>query len=381
MKPPSQRLRICVSLNTAYEHQRGLFFGIQRYARSQRDWELLLISHEAKVAGEIERVENVAGVIGFFSGDGTGDPHLRAAKAVAGERVVGVSGKDAASAVPRVVPDDRAVGRMAADYLMSLHFRHFAFLRQDIPGVHASMVLREEGFIERLAQRGHACGILRKADVYGPEFKPRPQSAVFAFNIHLARELIEILAKRRIAVPEEVAVMGVDRDPFIQKLSPVEISTVALNTEAMGWAAAALLHRLLRGEQVAPGHLERIPPLQVDAGTSTEVLPYDDPVIRKALGLLRRNLVEVADVATLASLVGASRSTLERRFRETLGTTVRSAIEAARVDKAQTLLSEGELRMADIAAATGFGDARMFSVVFRRVVGETPSQFRKRQQG
>lgn len=82
------------------------------------------------------------------------------------------------------------------------------------------------------------------------------------------------------------------------------IASVALDAEGIGFAAAELLHNRLRGDAVEPGHTRRIPPLGVDAGTSTEVLPYEDPVIRKALGLLRRNIAEVPSVGTLANLVG-----------------------------------------------------------------------------
>lgn len=84
-------------------------------------------------------------------------------------------------------------------------------------------------------------------------------------------------------------------------------------------------------------------------------------------------------VAECAALVGASRSTLERRFRRGIGRTVREVMETARVEHTKTLLRETDLKLSG-AAAAGFGDSRMLSVVFRRATGETPSGFRDRER-
>ncbi|MCC5841138.1 MAG: AraC family transcriptional regulator [Opitutales bacterium] len=75
------------------------------------------------------------------------------------------------------------------------------------------------------------------------------------------------------------------------------------------------------------------------------------------------------------ALVGASRSTLDRRFREALGSTLPECIEKHCVEQTKTLLHESHLRITDLAAATGFGDNRMLIVAFHRVTGENPGRF------
>lgn len=373
-----KRKRICVSLHLAFEHQRSIFLGIKDYARRRRDWELLLISIEGRVAGEVEVIKDVAGVIGYFSSHGDPLVHLQAAQAAAGKCVVGVRGRDPISPIPRVFSDNLAVGRMAADYLLSLHYQHFAFLELEGPRPYLSMDLRLEGFSSQLARLGFPCEILTKKAIYADDYQPKPHSAILVFNILGAREFIEILAKKQISVPEEVAVIAVDRDNFIQQISPVSISTVAQNSEAIGYAAAELMQKLLQGEQIDPGYVKTIPPLGIDTGTSTEVLAYDDPVIRKALDLLRHNLGSVHNVAKLADMVGASRSTLERRFRDQFNCTVRDFLQQRRIEMTMALLRDTDMRVAEIAETVGFGDPRMLSVVFNKATGTTPRQFRKR---
>ncbi len=39
-----------------------------------------------------------------------------------------------------------------------------------------------------------------------------------------------------------------------------------------------------------------------------------------------------------------------------------------------------DLKLTEVAAAAGYGDSRMLSVIFRRVTGETPSGFRKKHR-
>ncbi|MCC5806023.1 MAG: substrate-binding domain-containing protein [Opitutales bacterium] len=380
MKGLPRKKRICVSLNTTYNHQREIFHGIQRFARGQKDWRLLLISYDGKVTPEIERIESVDGVIGFLTGEGEDACHLEAARAAAGNRVVSVSGQDSMMKVPRVLSEDLAVGRMAADYLTGLGYEHFAFFAESVSPGYAAMDDRAQGFSERLLKSGRSCGFFQQQNIYKSDFHLKPNTAIFTFNLSVARLLIEELAERMIAVPEEVAVLGVDKDPFLQKISAVPISSIALNSEKIGYEAAGLLKRLLDGEEFEPGFVLRVPSLGVESRTSTEAFKHEDPIIRKTLGLLRREIANITSVAQCAALVGSSRSTLERRFRDILGRTVREVIESTRIDYTKSLLRETDLTITEIAASAGFGDSRMLSVVFRRVTGRTPSEFRRRMK-
>jgi LacI family transcriptional regulator len=367
-----------VSLQAAFEHDRGIFHGIRRFAHARPDMRFLLISLEGNLAGEIERIGNVDGIIGTFTGEGPEAIHLEAAKQAAGARVVGFSSKDAQMDIPRVLSDGRRVGEMAADHLLSLGYEHFSYLFLGKWNAHAGMQERYLGFSERLAESGRSCRQLQVQEIYDRSFGAVPRSAIFTFNVIVARQLIERLAEIGIAVPEEVAVLGVDQDPFQETLSPVPISTIALDTEKIGFEAAALMEKMVNGASFEPGHIVRIQPIGVVERTSTKRFENEDPIIRKALGLLRSEIPRITSVSECAALVGTSRSTLERRFRWVMGSSVREAMEAARVEHTKKLLCDTDMKLVEVAAAAGYGDGRMLSVSFRRATGETPSAFRKR---
>ncbi|MCD8483283.1 MAG: AraC family transcriptional regulator [Verrucomicrobia bacterium] len=103
-----------------------------------------------------------------------------------------------------------------------------------------------------------------------------------------------------------------------------------------------------------------------------------DPFVGRALSLIRRDIANLHSVDQCATLVGASRSKLERRVRSALGRTVHDIMQSARVDYAKRLLLETDIKLTDVASAAGFADGRMLSVVFARVCGESPSTFRRR---
>jgi len=54
------------------------------------------------------------------------------------------------------------------------------------------------------------------------------------------------------AVPEEIAVIGVDNDPLLCSLTTPPLTSVIPNTHRTGYEAARLLDRLMSGERIAP---------------------------------------------------------------------------------------------------------------------------------
>jgi AraC-like DNA-binding protein len=51
------------------------------------------------------------------------------------------------------------------------------------------------------------------------------------------------------------------------------------------------------------------------------------------------------------------------------------------LERAETLLTQTEHTLEDIAGLAGFNDAAYFSVVFKREIGTTPGTFRARNRG
>ena len=100
----------------------------------------------------------------------------------------------------------------------------------------------------------------------------------------------------------------------------------------------------------------------------------------------RRKITEFLQTATgvaptageLATLCGISRGHLMRSFKASTGQTLHEHIEEVRLDRAKTLLSNGQTTLKEIASLLGFSGPSSFSVAFRRACGLPPASFRRR---
>ena len=68
-----------------------------------------------------------------------------------------------------------------------------------------------------------------------------------------------------------------------------------------------------------------------------------------------------------------------RLFRENFGVSFLEYLTLYRVSNAKILLSAGNLSISDVAERVGFLDASYFSRCFKKIVGYSPSYYRKRQ--
>jgi transcriptional regulator GlxA family with amidase domain len=90
------------------------------------------------------------------------------------------------------------------------------------------------------------------------------------------------------------------------------------------------------------------------------------------------NLDKPLTVTTLARRVNMSARTFARRFVEETGRTPMQWVTDQRVLYARRLLEETDLDIDRIADKSGFGTATLLRHHFRRVIGVTPSDYRRR---
>ncbi|OYU53749.1 MAG: hypothetical protein CFE27_02420 [Alphaproteobacteria bacterium PA1] len=102
-----------------------------------------------------------------------------------------------------------------------------------------------------------------------------------------------------------------------------------------------------------------------------------DLQIRKAVSVMHEDPAQGWTLEELAKHAGLSRTLLAERFRRTMGDTPLSYLRTLRVQKAMTLLSEADHTLEHVARAVGFSDAFSFSKVFKKIVGQSPSDFRR----
>lgn len=105
--------------------------------------------------------------------------------------------------------------------------------------------------------------------------------------------------------------------------------------------------------------------------------PTADAAVRKALDHLERHHRDQGALAGAVARAGLAERTLKRRFRAATGTTLIEHLQALRVEEAKRLLEAGGLPVDEISHAVGYEDASFFRRLFKRLVGLTPSEYRR----
>ena len=98
----------------------------------------------------------------------------------------------------------------------------------------------------------------------------------------------------------------------------------------------------------------------------------------KSIAYIREHFTENIDKSTLAAMDGLGASQYHSLFKKVMGRTPAAYITSLRMRKARELLLDPNLPIADVSEQCGYDDALYFSRVFRRTVGVSPSEYRKR---
>lgn len=104
----------------------------------------------------------------------------------------------------------------------------------------------------------------------------------------------------------------------------------------------------------------------------------DDAVIAKCQEWIARNYEQSAPVAAMARLSGLAERSFKRRFAAATGMAPMDYVHTLRIEEAKQMLEAGDEPIEAIAEAAGYEDAGFFARLFRRKVGLTPAQYRKR---
>jgi LacI family transcriptional regulator len=182
-----------------------------------------------------------------------------------------------------------------------------------------------------------------------------------------------------LAVPEEVAVIGVDDEEEICELCDPPLSSIIPNAELVGYKAAELLDRLMSGKPADVLH-RVIPPLGISTRLSTDVLAIDDPEVAAAVRYIREHACRGAVVEDILQHVPVSRSILERRFRKSLDCSPQALIRRTQLKRVKQLLVDTDLPLLKISELAGFKHHEHMCTVFKREVGDSPGVFRRKAQ-
>ncbi|MDQ8729511.1 AraC family transcriptional regulator [Bradyrhizobium sp. LHD-71] len=102
--------------------------------------------------------------------------------------------------------------------------------------------------------------------------------------------------------------------------------------------------------------------------------------LRRAIERLHSNDDTDVSLAALASDAGLSRFHFCRAFKESTGLSPHAWLRQHRLEKAMKLLRDTDHSVAAIAAAFGYASQTAFAAAFRKLTGETPSDWRRRMR-
>ncbi len=378
MKPPP---KVALLIETSNSYARELLQGVRAWVGENGPWSLRLTEQGRGAAvpawlrrwdgdGVIARVEN-----------GRIARALRATKLP----VIDVSAALPRLVFPRVATETAGVAELAATHLIERGLRHFAYCGDR--RFHWAR-RRGEAFARDTRAAGGSCAMF--APVPGAvddeveeiarwlRTLPRPVGVLACLDLR-GQQVIAACRRAGLAVPDEVAVIGVHNDELLCDLCDPPLSSVIPNAARAGYEAAGLLARAMAGRKV-PVVWREIPPRGVVARQSTDLAAVRDAKIAGAVRYMREQAAGGANVGDVLRAVPMARTALERRFKAALGTTPHAHLRKLRMERVQQLLANTSLPVGEIAAVTGFEHPEYLSAMFRRECGMSPRAYRARHR-
>jgi AraC family transcriptional regulator len=185
----------------------------------------------------------------------------------------------------------------------------------------------------------------------------------------LLEDAAQELGLQRIASPELLSVFE-SRDTTIASLITICLDELprpshpaqALIVGSCSYALAAHLVRTFDSRKPIVSKQ----PTSLDRHKLEAVLEYIESNMSISIGL--------AEVAAVANV---SRFHFSRLFKASTGLSPMAYVERSRIDRSKALLRAGSLRLAEVAAATGFADQSHFIRRFHLHTGITPGQYER----
>jgi LacI family transcriptional regulator len=291
--------------------------------------------------------------------------------------------------IASVCPDEEAVGALALEHLRAKGLRRVTTFRYDES---AFAVARESAFVEQARSAG-----VQILTGWGDETYTQPERTedakammnwlralpkpcgVFTCTDGWGRTVARYAREARLRIPEDLALVGADNDTLECELISPPLSSVMIPWQELGRSAATLV-RLALSKQPIAGRRVAVSPIAVAARRSSEVFAVEDSLVAEAIGWIRERADQRLTVTMVARAVGGGRQRLERRFRSALGRTVQEEIRRTHVEAARRHLEQTQASLAEVAKRSGFTNAALLNVAFRREVGMAPGAYRRRVQ-
>lgn len=360
--------------------------GIFRYLARKEEWDIRIPQNEDELAAEIRQsIDGKEKPDGFIVAAPVSDEVCRlVARTTVPTVLLDIHPYHVKHRKKRLVfvrNDDGGVGIVAAKHLMGLgNFRSYAFVHAKDPRPWSDR--RGEAFAFELGQHGRSVRVFgtnalapdedrrRLTDFLSGLDKP---AAVFAAWDGRALQTLECCHDAKIAVPEELALLGVDDELICEHTKP-PLASIRPDNEEEGFRAAEALDRLMCGRKTPGTVICRI--VGVTERESASAIAPGAHLVRNALAFICENAAKDIRVGDVIAHLGVSRRLADKRFRQFQKETILDAITRIRLEELKRRLRTTDAPIQRITSDCGFPDASYVKVLFRRKVGMTMRDYR-----
>jgi len=282
------------------------------------------------------------------------------------------------------VLQDPAIGALGAKYLRDLGFEHFAFCGQD----NYWSQVRQEGFTDYLKTFQIRpllfCDTVSRTSIETRQQRlcqwlqslPKP-IGIMTCNDEKSMELVEACREAGLHIPNEIAILGVDNDEMICGLSHPPLSSIELNFQQVGYKAAETLDLMIyRKKEKYDDLIFR--PMGIVTRQSTDIRAIHDEDVAEAIRFIHNNAKRDIRVEDVVNATAISVRSLQLRFKKIVGRGISQHIRMIRIQQLAHQSIHSNQPISIIARELDFHDINHVSRIFRREMGISPLEYRKK---
>jgi LacI family transcriptional regulator len=378
--PSGQDTRhVALIVETSNAYARGLLVGIKKYLVSHPGWSIYLGEH-SRHESDLSWLEDWHGhgVIARIENEETAELIRRLDLPA-----VDLSAARLVPSLPCVETDDDVIAQWAVEHFAVRGLRHFAYCGDSRFGWSVTRGARLRARVGELGFDAHEFLIDPSGKLADDRLQmarwladlPKPIGILACYDI-AGQELLEACKIAGLSVPDSVAVLGVDNDELICNLTSPPLSSIQPDTTRTGFLAASLLDEMMSGVG-APADLHLIEPLRVVTRQSSDIVSVADPLVARALTLIRDGADDGLRVADVQRHVGLSRRSLDYRFQRIIGHTVHDELTRVRMERLADLLIRTDWTLPQLAERLSFSHSEYMGVAFKKFSGRSPGEYRR----
>lgn len=98
--------------------------------------------------------------------------------------------------------------------------------------------------------------------------------------------------------------------------------------------------------------------------------------INKAIDFIHINYSRKIRVSEVAKFIGLDRKYISKLFKDIVGVTIQDYLISFRINKAKEMMKDKQLSIGDVSRSVGYDNPLIFSKIFKKVNGMSPSKYR-----